>query len=62
MNIVAPADVGLDQRDIDDYYQFILAWMRGQVPPDENVKNGYGMEIKTRKYNEGVLVPNSFII
>ncbi len=60
MNIVAPEDVGLDQHEIDDYYQFILAWMRGQALPDDNIFNGVGMEIKTQKYSEGVLVPNRF--
>lgn len=60
MKIVGPADVGLDQRDIDDYYQYILHWAQGLEMPDQNINNGAGMEIKTTKYCEGVLVPQYF--
>lgn len=52
-----PEMFGIDQREIDDYYQYILYWWNGHAQPDQFIKEGAGLEIKGYKYSNGLLVP-----
>lgn len=55
--IAHPEMLGIDQRDIDDYYQYIAYWYNGQAQVDQFILDGVGLEIKGYKYSNGLLVP-----
>ena len=57
--IVHPEMLGIDQREIDDYYQYIKYWYSGQAQPDQFISEGVGLEVKGYKYQNGLLVPNN---
>ncbi|MBK1851644.1 hypothetical protein FE845_09845 [Marinobacter sp. 1-4A] len=52
-----PESLGMDQRNIDDYYQYILYWFNGRAEIDQNIYDGIGLEVKGYKYANGLLVP-----
>ncbi len=52
-----PEMFGIDQREVDDYYQYILYWYTGHAQPDQFITEGAGLEIKGYKYSNGLLVP-----
>lgn len=52
-----PEMFGIDQRDVDDYYNYILHWYNGHAAPDQFIREGVGLEIKGYKYSNGLLVP-----
>ncbi|ALF87504.1 MULTISPECIES: hypothetical protein [Ralstonia solanacearum species complex] len=52
-----PEMFGIDQREVDDYYQYILHWYTGHANPDQFITEGAGLEIKGYKYSNGLLVP-----
>ena len=50
-----PEKFGLDQRDIDDYYNFIREWYSRDVKEDDDILLGLGLQSQEIKYG------NSFI-
>ena len=54
-----PEMFGIDQREIDDYYQYIKHWFNGHAEPDQFIREGVGLEVKGYKYSNGLLVPNA---
>lgn len=55
--IRSPESLGIDQRYIDDYYQYILYWFNGRAEIDQHIYDGIGLEVKGYKYKNGLLVP-----
>ncbi|MGR3047241.1 hypothetical protein ABMY01_23290, partial [Vibrio vulnificus] len=57
-SIKSPESLGIDQRNVDDYYQYILYWFNGRAEIDQTIYDGIGLEVKGFKYSNGLLVPN----
>ncbi len=53
-----PEMLGIDQREIDDYYTYISYWYNNQAQIDQFILEGIGLEVKEYKYSNGLLVPN----
>ncbi|WP_088887643.1 hypothetical protein [Diaphorobacter nitroreducens] len=54
-----PEMFGIDQRNVDDYYNYVLHWFNGHAKPDQFIQEGVGLEVKGYKYSNGLLVPNN---
>lgn len=52
-----PEMFGIDQREVDDYYEYITYWYNGHAEPDQFIVEGAGLEVKGYKYSNGLLVP-----
>lgn len=57
--ICYPEMLGIDQRDVDDYYSYIVRWFHGEAPIIEDINLGIGLEIKGFKYANGLLLPEN---
>ncbi|WP_448108977.1 hypothetical protein [Pseudomonas azerbaijanoccidentalis] len=57
--IACPEMFGIDQRNIDDYYQYVSYWYSGHAQPDQFIRQGVGLEVKGYKYLNGLLVPDN---
>lgn len=57
-SIRSPEMLGEDQRNVDDYYNYINYWYQGRAQPDPIIYEGIGLEVKGFKYECGILVPN----
>jgi len=58
-SIKSPEMLGEDQRNVDDYYNYIQMWYQGQAANDQIIYEGIGLEVKSFKYKSGILVPDS---
>jgi hypothetical protein len=58
-SIKSPEMLGEDQRNVDDYYNYINLWYQGKEKPDDIIYEGVGLEVKGFKYNNGLLVPDN---
>jgi hypothetical protein len=58
-SIRSPEMLGEDQRNVDDYYNYINHWYQGRAEPDNIIYEGVGLEIKGFKYSSGILVPDN---
>lgn len=56
-SICSPEMLGEDQRNVDDYYNYISYWYQGRANLDPIIYEGIGLEIKGFKYEHGILVP-----
>jgi hypothetical protein len=56
-SIRSPEMLGEDQRNVDDYYNYISYWYQGRANPDPIIYEGVGLEVKGFKYESGILVP-----
>jgi len=57
-SVLSPEMIGLDQREINDYYQYVSYWYQGRANTDQLVSLALGMEVKSFKYGpSGLLVP-----
>lgn len=56
-SIRSPEMLGEDQRNVDDYYQYINNWYQGRAEADPIIYEGVGLEVKGFKYESGILVP-----
>lgn len=54
-----PEMFGIDQRNVDDYYNYVSHWFNGHANPDQFIKEGVGLEVKGYKYSNGLLVPSN---
>jgi len=54
-----PETLGINQQNVDDYYQYIKYWFNGQAQPDQFVSDGIGLEVKGYKFGNGILLPES---
>lgn len=50
---------GMDQRNVDDYYNYVSHWFCGNANPDQFIMEGVGLEVKGYKYSNGLLVPSN---
>lgn len=57
-SIKSPEMLGEDQRNVDDYYNYIKMWYQGHAQPDSIIYEGVGLEVKGFKYSNGILVPD----
>lgn len=57
--IAHPEMFGIDQREVDDYYQYIKCWFSGHANPDQFISEGVGLEVKGYKYQNGLLVSSN---
>lgn len=57
--IAYPEMFGIDQRNVDDYYNYVSYWFSGHAKPDQFITEGVGLEVKGYKYSNGLLVPNN---
>lgn len=55
--IQGPEYFGLNQYEIDDYYNYISHWYKGSVSATKNIREAMEKEIKGFKYVNNVLVP-----
>lgn len=56
--IKGPEFLGIDQRDIDDYYDYIEDYHNGYCLPDKSISDATFSEIKRYKDHNGLLVPD----
>lgn len=49
--VVSPEMLGIDQREVDEYYRYIQAWYQRQAAQDEIILHGLGIQINEMKYN-----------
>ena len=56
--IYSPEMIGIDQRDVDEYFEYIFHWFNGQAQMTEDIYEGIGLEVKGFKYSNGVLIPD----
>lgn len=58
--ICRPEQLGLDQREIDWYYEYAIASIQGRAPLDNSAIDAIAMEVKEWKYGgSGILLPGS---
>lgn len=58
--ICRPEEIGLDQREIDWYYEYARAYVEGRAPLDSAGLDAIAIEVKNWKYSEaGMLLPGS---
>jgi len=57
--IKSPEMLGIDQRMVDEYYEYICAWYQGRATWDMNIYDGIGLEVKGYKYSNGILIPDN---
>lgn len=57
-SIKSPEMLGEDQRNVDDYYNYVNMWYEGQAQHDSIIYDGVGLEVKGFKYQNGILVPD----
>lgn len=57
--IAHPEMFGMDQRNVDDYYNYVSHWFNGNANPDQFIMEGVGLEVKGYKYSNGLLVPSN---
>ncbi|HHK8132004.1 TPA: hypothetical protein ACQVHH_005323, partial [Serratia marcescens] len=59
--IKGPEFLGISQRDVEDYYDYIRDFFSGSpISSDENINDAMDAEIKRYKYKNGLLVPENF--
>ena len=49
--VVSPETLGIDQREVDEYYRYVQAWYQQQAAQDEIILHGLGIQINEMKYN-----------
>ena len=49
--VVSPEMLGIDQREVDEYYRYVQAWYQQQAEQDEIIERGLGIQINEMKYN-----------
>lgn len=55
-----PEQLGLDQREIDWYYEYAIACVEGRARLDDSAMDAIAMEVKELKYGgAGTLLPGS---
>ncbi len=55
--IQGPEYFNLDQRYIDDYYEYIVQWSKGREFSTEYITDAVHQEVASYKYEKGILVP-----
>ncbi|MGU7772310.1 hypothetical protein ACV229_19320 [Burkholderia sp. MR1-5-21] len=58
-SIISPDMIGLDQYEIDDYYDYIGDWYNARAVPDNNIQDAMRLEIAGYKYQNGILIPDN---
>ncbi|MCH6982375.1 hypothetical protein [Escherichia coli] len=58
--IKGPEFLGISQRDVEDYYDYIRDFFSGSpIRSTENINDAMDAEIKRYKYKNGLLVPEN---
>ncbi|WP_217675813.1 hypothetical protein, partial [Pseudomonas aeruginosa] len=58
--ICRPEQIGLDQREIDWYYEYAIACVEGRAMLDSSAIDAIAMEVKQQKYGgAAILLPGS---
>ena len=53
--VVSPEMLGIDQREVDEYYRYVQAWYQQQAAQDEIILHGLGIPINEMKYNGSLI-------
>ena len=53
--VVSPEGLGIDQREVDEYYHYVQAWYERQAAQDEIIMHGLGIQINETKYSESLI-------
>ena len=56
-SIQNPEGIGMDQRNIDEYYEYIIHWYKGRADIHQFISEGISLEVKGYKYSNGLLIP-----
>ena len=51
----SPGMLGIDQREIDEYYRYIKAWYQQQETEDEIIRHGLGIQVNEIKSNSSFI-------
>jgi hypothetical protein len=54
-SIVCPRQMGIDQYEIDAYYDFIYAWYNKEVEADKTILKGVSLSLQTALLNQSIL-------
>ena len=49
--VFSPEKLGIDQREVDEYYDYVQAWYQRRAAQDEIIRHGLGIQINEMKYN-----------
>ena len=55
--IQGPEYFNLSQREVDEYYEYILDWHKGAVQPTEHIAEAASQEVVGYKHENGLLIP-----
>ncbi len=53
--VFSPEMLGIDQREVDEYYRYVQAWYGRQAAQDEIIMHGLGIQINEMKYNGSLI-------